>query len=300
MSNKPQLIVIQGPTASGKTALAIALAKHFQTVVFSADSRQFYKEISIGTAKPSMEEQDGIAHFFIDSHSITEPVSAKQYEREALALLEQEFEKYPVIVLVGGSGLFIDALVDGFDDLPKDEQIQKQWQVLLEQEGIETLQNELKQRDPEHFEKVDQQNPHRLIRALELIELTGKTIAEIRTGESKQRFFDSTFYTLSPPREWLYNRIDHRVHLMMEDGLEDEVESVLHLKDLQSMNTVGYKEFFDYFEGKQSLDRTIELIQRNSRRYAKRQLTWFRRRKENQWIETTDLEERLQVILKNH
>ena len=293
---KPQLIVIQGPTASGKTALAIALAKKWNTVVLSADSRQFYKEISIGTAKPDEAEMDGIKHYFIDSHSIEEPVSAAQFEKEALAVLTEEFKVHEKIIMVGGSGLFIDAVLYGLDNFPSDKAVQTKWQTKLDEEGIGYLQDELEKLDPIHFAEMDTANPHRLIRSLEIIELSGQRLSELRKNQVKERFFDYHPFVLNPDRERLYARINERVLQMLEMGLKAEVESVKHLRHHQSLNTVGYKEIFQFFDGEYTWEKAVEMIQQNSRRYAKRQLTWFRRKDNNLWIENEGLAERLAFI----
>lgn len=292
-----QLIVIQGPTASGKTALSIALAKELQTVILSADSRQFYREIGIGTAKPTLEERGDVPHFFIDSHSLEEPVSAAQFEREALKILTEEFQQHDQIILVGGSGMFIDALTFGLDPLPTDKEIQNKYSQLLKESGIEELQKLLHSLDPEYYQKVDRNNPHRLIRALELIELTGRKMDEIRKGEQQERFFESKRFVLDPPRQELYERINQRVDAMLIDGLLDEVKSVMHLRQLQSLNTVGYKELFAYLDGTCTLEEAKAAIQQNSRRYAKRQMTWFRRNPEDQFITEMNLQKRMQFIL---
>lgn len=294
--NARQLIVIQGPTASGKTALAIALAKRLNTVIFSADSRQFYREVAIGTAKPSVEEQDGVQHYFIDSHSITTPVSAAQFEKEAMPLLLKSFETHQQVILVGGSGLFIDAITKGLDDFPSDDAVQRKWQTVFENQGLDPLQRQVQKMDADFFNQMDQQNPHRLIRAIEIMELTGETMTHLHQTPKKTRPFEVKSFVLSPDRAALYARIDQRVHHMVAEGLIDEVKSVEHLRHLQSLNTVGYKEVFDYLGGNIDLDRAIELIQRNSRRYAKRQITWFKRNPDNIWIASLDLEERLQII----
>lgn len=299
MENKKHLIVIQGPTASGKTALAIALAKDLNCSILSADSRQFYKEIAIGTAKPSKEEQDGVVHHFIDSHSIQQPVSAAQFEKEALEILSEEFKSKDKAILVGGSGLFIDALCDGLDPLPSDAEMQKKWQNFLDTKGLVKLQDELTKLDPEYAEQVDLQNPHRVLRALEIISLTGKKMSEVRKNQKVNRPFKIHRYVITFPRELLYERIDLRVHQMMEAGLLEEVKSMIPFQNNQSLNTVGYKELFAHFNGEIDLKTAIELIQQNSRRYAKRQLTWFRRNKDNIWLSGLTTEERKLEIEKS-
>lgn len=291
-----RLIVIQGPTASGKTALAIALAQSLGCEILSADSRQFYREVGIGTAKPTQEEQAGIPHHFIDSHSLETPVSASQFEREGLVLLNDIFTQQDNAILVGGSGLFIDALCDGLDDLPNDKKVQLKWEKMFKGQGIQPLQEKVKEWDPVHFHQMDQQNPHRLIRALEIMELSGQKLSDLRTNTSVKRPFETLRFVLSPERELLYQCINQRVLEMIDQGLETEVKSVAHLRHLQSLNTVGYKEMYAYLDGEYDLPRAIELIQQNTRRYAKRQLTWFRRNPKNIWIEETDLAKRMKII----
>ncbi len=297
MNSEKKLIVIQGPTASGKTALSIALAKTLQCPILSADSRQFYREISIGTAKPTSEEMAGVPHFFINSHSIHQPVSAAQYEQEALILLDELFQKHECIVLIGGSGLFIDAVCYGLDPLPSDPKIKGFWEQQLLENGLEHLQNELKMKDFEFAQKVDLANPHRVLRALEILTLSGQKMADIRTNNRQKRNFESIRYVVNLPRKELYERIDQRVLQMMKEGLLQEVQLVKEHAHLQSLNTVGYKELFDYLDLKTSLPEAIENIQQNSRRYAKRQLTWFRRDADNQWLTGKTTEERLKEIV---
>lgn len=299
MENSNHLIVIQGPTASGKTALAIALAKKWNCAVLSADSRQFYQEISIGTAKPSPEEQDGIHHFFIDSHSIDEPVSAAQFEREALEVLDSEFKKRNIAILVGGSGLFIDALCNGLDPLPSDIEMQKKWQYIYEHEGLTKIQDELKILDLDYANNIDLLNPHRVLRALEILSLTGKKMAEVRKNQIANRPFEIIKFVVTLPREILYKRIDERVVKMIEEGLLEEAKTVLPFHQLQSLNTVGYKELFAHLRGETDLKSAISLIQQNSRRYAKRQLTWFRRNKENIWLLSQTTEDRKAEIVES-
>jgi tRNA dimethylallyltransferase len=298
MSKQKHLIVIQGPTACGKTALSIALAKELNTEIVSADSRQFYKEISIGTAKPSLEEQDGVPHHFISSHSIQEPVTAAQFEKEALVVIEDLFKTKDTVILVGGSGLFVDALCYGLDPLPADKSIQEKYKKLLDEKGISFLQQELNTKDPVYTAEVDLENPHRVIRALEIIELTGKTMKEVRTNKKQIRSFEIHRFVIDMERQKLYDRIDERVLQMMTDGLMDEALAVQEFSHLQSLNTVGYKELYAFFNGDLPQDEAIALIQQNSRRYAKRQLTWLRRDDDNQWLTSESTEDRLIEIKK--
>lgn len=294
-----KLIVIQGPTAGGKTALAIALAKQFETVIFSADSRQFFKEMSVGTAKPTLEEQAGIKHYFIDSHSVQDPVSAADFEKEALAHLEQEFKQHEYIILVGGSGMFIDALCDGLDDIPNDENLRNELSLQVKNEGLSKLLMELKEKDVSYYDLVDKQNANRIIRAIEAIRLTGQPFSSLRKAQKKERFFETHRYVINLPREVLYERINLRAAHMFENNLIEEVKNLSPFRDLQSLNTVGYKEVFEYLDGKISLEQAIEQVQQNSRRYAKRQLTWFRRNETNFWLKSQSTQEQEKEILQN-
>lgn len=292
-----QLIVIEGPTASGKTALAVVLAKQLNTVVLSADSRQFYKEIAIGTAKPYKEEMDGVPHYFIDSHSLNQPLTAGQYETEALTLITTELKEFKQLILVGGSGMFIDALCIGLDPIPADEIVQNSLREELATHGLDSLLEELKKSDPVYFAEVDQANSARVLRALEAIRITGKPFSELRLQQPAPRPFSVTRFVIDHQREILYDRINHRVDLMIEAGLIEEVKSVQHLKHLASLQTVGYKEVFDYFDGTYSLETCIEKIKQHTRNYAKRQLTWFRRHPEAHWIPYTSTENMTESIL---
>lgn len=276
-----EIIVIQGPTASGKTALGVALAKHFHSVVISADSRQFYKEMNIGTAKPSKEEMDGITHYFIDSHSIHEPVTAGMFEQEALNLLENELSNLQKVILVGGSGMFVDALCKGLDNVPVDQEIQLQLRKELEEKGLEILLEELKEKDPVYYEQVDRMNSHRVLRALEVIRSTGKPFSSLRTNFKQNRKFTCRYFHIDHERDILYERINHRVDMMMENGLLEEVKTLNEFRNIASLQTVGYKELFDYLDGKWSLETAIEKIKQHTRNYAKRQMTWIRRNQES-------------------
>lgn len=292
-----QLIVIGGPTASGKTALAVELAKHFSTVVFSADSRQFYKELSIGTAKPTETEKSGIGHFFIDSHSIHEELTAATFAKEAEALLAEQFKEHETIILAGGSGMFIDALCKGLDDIPASRELRDLITQEYELNGLEHLLLELRQADPSYYAQVDKKNPVRIIRAIEAIRLSGKPYSELRKAESKGLPYEVRKFVIDHPRDQLYERIDRRVDIMMDAGLLEEVRPLLPYKDLTALRTVGYSELFDYMEGKTSLEEAVELIKQNSRRYAKRQLTWFRRDPSIQWIPYTTIQKMKEDIL---
>lgn len=293
-----RLIVIEGPTASGKTALAVALAKHFQTVILSADSRQFYREMSIGTAKPSLEEQEGVIHYFIDSHSLSDTVTAASYEREALAVLEAEFQRHDTIILVGGSGMFISALCEGLDNIPGSSELREELNREVALHGTGPLLEELKTADPEYYAQVDLDNPVRIIRAIEAIRLSGNKYSELRLERKQERFFTAFRFVINLDREELYERINRRVELMFAAGLVEETASLKAYRHLQALNTVGYKELFAFFDGKISLDEAKEQIKQHTRRYAKRQLTWSRRNKDAYWLKTSRTEEQLEEIKK--
>ncbi len=277
--------------------MGIALAKHWNTVVLSADSRQFYKETAIGTAKPSLEEQAGVKHYFIDSHSIHEPLSSAKYEKQALTVLENEFLNHDVIVMVGGSGLFIDALCYGLDDIPHDETVKNQLNQAFAENGLEELLIELREKDPEYYQTTDLKNPVRIIRALEVIRISGKTYSSFQTFKPQIRDFEIIKLVIDLPRELLYERINQRVDNMMHAGLLDEVKGLVSMQNLQALNTVGYSELFSYLRQEIDLERAIELIKQNTRRYAKRQLTWFRRDPNNQWISEIEFEKQFQFAI---
>jgi len=286
-----KLIVIAGPTAVGKTAVAIEVAKKLQTEIISADSRQFYREMTIGTAKPSVEELTQVKHNFINSHSITENFSVGDFEREGLTLLEDIFQTHDTAILVGGSGLYIKAICEGFDELPPaSAQLREKLNKEFEEKGIAYLQEKLRDADPVYYQQVDLNNPQRLIRALEVTEASGKPFSSYRKSVINKRPFECIKIGLNLPREILYQRINDRVDDMIKQGLLDEVRSLLPYRTLNALNTVGYSELFDYFDGKIGLPGTIELIKQNTRRFAKRQLTWFRKDKDIKWFEASNTE----------
>lgn len=285
MGNPKHLIAVVGPTASGKTGLAIQLAKHYNTAIISADSRQFYTELSIGVARPSEEELKAAPHYFIADRSIQNQLTAGQFEKEALDTLGVLFQSHDVVILCGGSGLFINTLVFGADPMPEaDEAVRANLQQQYEEKGIAFLQAELQSLDPVYYNVVDKQNPLRLMRAIEVCLVTGEPYSAQRKNERKARPFNTIFIGLDVERELLYNNINNRVDTMMQKGLLAEAHAVFHLKHLSTLQTVGYAELFDYFDGHADLDTAIDLIKRNSRRYAKRQLTWFRRYEEIRWF----------------
>ncbi|MCC8408872.1 tRNA (adenosine(37)-N6)-dimethylallyltransferase MiaA [Mucilaginibacter sp. UR6-1] len=289
MADQPKtLIVVAGPTAVGKTAAAIQLARHYNTVVVSADSRQFFREMSIGTAKPDTDELAAAKHYFINSHSIADDFNVGDYEKQALQLLNELFREHDLVILAGGSGLYIKAVCEGFDDLPvAAEGLREKLNAELEQHGITYLQEKLKNADPDYYNQVDLNNPQRIIRALEVFDTTGKPFSSYRTTNINKRTFNIIKLALTMPREQLYSRINHRVDVMVEQGLVEEVRSLLPYRHLNALNTVGYSELFDYFDGKTDIATAISLIKQNTRRFAKRQLTWFRRDAHIKWIETT-------------
>lgn len=279
------LIVIAGPTASGKTAMAIELANKLKTEILSADSRQFYKEMAIGTAKPTPEELKQAKHHFIDSHSITEIFSVGDFERQGLAVIENIFKIHDTTIMVGGSGLYIKAICEGFDELPTaSPEIRSRLNREFEERGITYLQEILKLADPVYYGQVDLNNPQRLIRALEVFEHTGVPLSAYRKSATNPRPFRIIKIGIDLPREVLYQRINQRVDEMIQQGLVEEVSTLLPHRHLNALNTVGYSELFDYFDGKTDLETAIALIKQNTRRFAKRQMTWFRKDKEIRWL----------------
>lgn len=294
------LIVVVGPTAIGKTSLAITLAKHYQTEIISADSRQFFREMSIGTAKPSEEELAEAPHHFINSHSITQLFSTGDFEVQGLALIEKLFTEHDVVVMVGGSGLYINAICNGLDEMPEiDLNIREQLNQQFADEGIEAIRNQLVALDPEYFAKVDQSNPQRMIRGLEVVLSTGQKLSSFLTSNKKERPFNIIKIGLNTDREKLYHQINHRVDLMVESGLVDEVKSLEPYKELNALKTVGYSEIFDYLEGKTDLPTAIDKVKQNTRRFAKRQLTWFRKDTETTWFEPGQDKEVIDFVAKS-
>lgn len=275
---KKNLISVVGPTGIGKTRLAIDLAKHFDTEIVSCDSRQFFKEMKIGTASPSEEELAEAPHHFIGNLSVEEYYSIGQYEEDALKKLHELFEKYDTVILVGGSMMYEKAVIEGLNDLPEaDEENQKKLQGIFEDEGIEKLQEILKELDPEYFSVVDIHNHRRLLRAIDVIWQTNKKYSEQIAVSQESRDFNTIRIGIEAPREELYDRINRRVDVMMEKGLLKEAKSLEKFKNLTALNTVGYAELFKYFDGEWDLDFAVSEIKKNSRRYAKRQLTWYRK-----------------------
>jgi tRNA dimethylallyltransferase len=285
------LIVIAGPTAIGKTDLAITLARRLDTVILSSDSRQFYRQTSIGTAKPSGEELKAVPHYFINSLDITDNYSVGSFERDALQLLDTQFKQHGAVLMVGGSGLYIRAVCEGLDEFPAiSEDIRMQINLKFKVEGITYLQETLRQLDPDYYAIVDTNNPHRMIRALEICMGTGQTFSSFWTRSATERPFKCIKIALNTDRAALYERINKRVDKMMELGLEAEARELYPQKELNALQTVGYQELFDYFDGIHTLTEAVELIKRNTRRYAKRQLTWLRKDSDFLWFEPTDVE----------
>lgn len=299
MSGK-NLIIIAGPTAVGKTSTAIEIAQKLDTEIISCDSRQLFKELNIGVAKPTEQELSKVKHHFISHISIVKRYSAGKYEREAIDLITKLFEQYDNLVLTGGTGLYIKAITEGLDEFPEvaasDEMFYSQ---LLETAGIEVLQDDLRAKDPKYFKEVDIENPRRLVRALSVIKSSGKPFSSFRNQETKNRDFNVIPFQLTMDREKLYQRINDRVDQMMQQGLLQEVEFLVDYKDMISLQTVGYTELFNYLKGDITLDRAVELIKRNSRRYAKRQVTWFSNNGDFIKVPTGDTTQILKIIKSN-
>ncbi|NJO89737.1 MAG: tRNA (adenosine(37)-N6)-dimethylallyltransferase MiaA [Chloroflexia bacterium] len=286
MKKRKTLIVVVGPTGIGKTDLGVFLAQKLDTEIISADSRQFYNELKIGTAVPSDEELTAAKHHFIGHLSIHDYYNASTFEFKVVNLLNSKFQQYTTMIMVGGSGMYVDAVCKGIDDLPEiDQEIRARLEKKYRDEGIESLRFELKRLDPEYYDVVDLRNPKRILKGLEICMMTGKTYTSFRKSIKKERDFDILKIGLTMEREKLYERIEKRVDLMVEQGLIEEAKEFYPFKHLNSLNTVGYKELFAHFDGEYDLDKAIELIKRNSRRFAKRQLSWFNRDKEINWFD---------------
>jgi tRNA dimethylallyltransferase len=294
---RPTLLVLLGSTGVGKTNLSLQLAEHFGCPIVSSDSRQFYRELKIGTAAPSEAELNRVQHYFIGSHSILDEYNAGQYEQDTIHLLDELFEKHKVVMLVGGSMMYIDAVCNGMDEIPNvDAETRELWQNKFKEFGLDYIQKELKILDPKHFNEVDLQNHKRIIHALEICSMTGKPFSEFRTGIRKIRNFNILKIGLTRPRQELYDRINKRVDKMMADGLLDEAKKFYQYRKLNSLNTVGYKELYEYLDGNWTLDFAINMIKQDSRRYAKRQMTWFNRDKEILWFHPDELESKIELV----
>lgn len=287
------LLLILGPTGVGKTELSLRVAEHFGSPILSCDSRQVFRPIPIGTAAPTAEEQARVKHYFIATRELEEDYNAGQYERDAIALMEELFRTHDTLVMTGGSMLYADAVCNGLDDLPSvPETIRAQVQQAYETQGLAWLQSEVQRLDPAYWYIVDQQNPARLIHCIEISLATGQPYSSLRTNTRKNRPFRILKIGLERPREELYDRINRRVEQMIADCLVEEAKAVYPLRHLNSLQTVGYRELFAHFDGEYDLERAIELIQQNSRHYAKRQMTWFRRDKDIHWLNANETYEK--------
>lgn len=298
INKQKHLIVVVGPTAVGKTDLCVQLAKQLGTEIISADSRQFFREMHIGTAKPTAAEQQGVRHHFVDSHSITEEYSAGAFEQDVLALLEKLFQEHDTVIMTGGSGLYVRAVLEGMDEMPEtDPQVRAQLVQKYEQYGLQPLLDQLQQLDPLYFAQVDKANPQRVVRALEVCLSSGFPYSSFRGSDRPQRPFSCIKIGLTRDRDELYRRIDQRMDLMLGQGLLQEARELYPYRQHNALQTVGYKEIFDYMEGKYDWEEAVRLLKRNSRRYAKRQLTWFRKNPdEYSWFHPQQWQELLEFI----
>lgn len=300
MSTTKKLIIIAGPTAVGKTDLCVKLAQLLDTEVVSADSRQFYRELAIGTAKPTPDEMQGVKHHFVDSHSIHDYYSVGDYEKDCLAVLATIFEKKEVAILTGGSGMFIKMVTDGIDEMPEANlELRASLMTRLETEGLAPLASELATLDPVYFAEVDQQNPQRIVRALEVCLTTGQPFSSFRKNQKAERPFTCVRIGLERPREELYQRIDQRMDMMLAAGLEEEAIRYIDYRDHYALKTVGYKEIYEHLDGDYDKEEMLRLLKRNSRRYAKRQLTWFRNQDNFTWFDAKD-ETAIIAFVKQH
>lgn len=291
------LIVIVGPTAVGKTSLCIDIARELDTEIISADSRQFFREMEIGTAKPSEKELQQVKHHFVNSHSIHDKFTAGDFEREALQRIDELFADRRCLIMTGGSGLYINAVTEGMADIPEvDLAVREDLNDRLEKEGLDVLVEELKRLDPEYYEVVDLKNPQRITRALEVCMGTGEKYSELRKNSKKERDFEVIKIGLNRPREELYARINERMDLMIGQGLFDEARALYPYKDHYALQTVGYKEIFDFFDGAYDREEAVRLLKRNSRRYAKRQMTWFGKDQDISWFHPDDYQSILKHI----
>ena len=291
------LIVVTGPTAVGKTALTIEIAKHYGIPIINADSRQIYQELKIGTASPTAEQMQQVKHYFVGTKSITDYYNASMYEQEVVQLLEKLFVDSPVQLLSGGSMMYIDAVCNGIDDIPTvRDDIRNEMKRRYQEEGLDALCEDLRRLDPEHYEVVDRQNHRRVIHALEICYQTGKTYTSFRTQKRKERPFQIVKIGLTRDRQELYDRINQRVDTMMSEGLLDEVRSVSAYRSTNALNTVGYKELFDYLDGRWPLEEAVERIKGNTRRYARKQLTWYKRDEQVTWFHPDQQEKILKFI----
>ena len=294
---KKTLIVITGPTAVGKTALCLEIAKHFDIPIINADSRQIYRELRIGTAQPTKEQMQEVKHYFVGTLGLDDYYSASLFEQQVLECLEQQFLTSDYALLSGGSMMYIDAVCDGIDDIPTiDDETRTLMKQRLADEGLEAMVDELKRLDPEYYEIVDRQNPRRVVHALEICVMTGKTYTSFRKREKRQRPFQIIKIGLNREREELYKRINQRVDQMMADGLLEEARSLYPLRHLNALNTVGYKELFDHLEGRWPLEEAVERIKGNTRRYARKQLTWYKKDERVKWFHPQETEQIISYI----
>ena len=296
-SSNPLLVVLLGPTGVGKTDLCIRLADTFHIPIINADSRQIFAEIPIGTAAPTKEQLARVKHYFVGTHHLQDYYSASMFEQDALNIIQNEFLSHPCALMSGGSMMYIDAVCNGIDDIPTVDDKTRTWMKRrLAEEGLPALVQELKELDPEHYAVVDKQNPRRVVHALEICHMTGKTYTSFRTNSKKERPFRILKIGLNRPREELYDRINRRVDQMMADGWLDEARSVYPLRHLNALNTVGYKELFLYFDGTWSLEEAVERIKGNTRRYMRKQLTWFKRDPEIHWFTPDETDEIVALV----
>lgn len=291
------LVVILGPTGVGKTKLCLRLAEHFNTPIINADSRQLFAEIPIGTAAPTLAQRQRVEHFFVGNLHLDDYYSASMFEQDALTVIEEQLSTKSLALMSGGSMMYIDAVCDGIDDIPTvDNETRQTMKQRLAEEGLPALVEELRQLDPEHWEIVDRNNPRRVVHALEICHMTGKTYTSFRKREMKERPFNIVKVGLNRPREELYERINQRVLQMVNEGLIEEARRVFSKRNLNALNTVGYKELFDYFDGITDLNEAIRRIQSNTRRYCRKQLTWFKRDERTRWFHPDNIEEIIKYI----
>lgn len=291
LAKNKTIIIVVGPTAAGKTAVAIGLAKKFDTEIISADSRQCFKELNIGVARPSAEELQTVKHYFIASHSIHDIINAGSFEKYALQKVDEIFRRHDVAIMVGGTGLYIKAFCEGMDEMPDvPAEVRSLIITNYEKNGLEWLQRETQKKDPDFYSTGETQNPQRLMRALEVAEATGQSILKFRKGKKEQRDFTIVKIGLELPREELHRNINARTEKMIEAGLVEEVKQLVPHKNLNALQTVGYTEIFDYLESKTSLADAVELVKKNTRQYAKRQMTWFKKDKRINWIDATSID----------
>ena len=301
MSSAKTLIVITGPTAVGKTALCLDIAQHFGIPIINADSRQIYKELKIGTASPTSEQLQLVPHYFVGSLSLTDYYSASLFEQQVLEILSRQFRSHDFALMAGGSMMYIDAVCDGIDDIPTvDDQTRETLKRRLAEEGLEALVEQLKERDPEYYEIVDRQNPRRVVHGLEICLMTGKTYTSFRKREKKERPFRIVKIGLNRPREELYDRINQRVDQMMQQGLLEEAKALYPMRQMNALNTVGYKELFDYLDGRWPLEEAVERIKGNTRRYARKQLTWYKKDPQIRWFHPDEKEQIISYISQDY